>query len=714
MTPTATPIAQAETWLAALAQGQVPGASPMERSSVRRYGVAVIAPLLAGAMVHALSPHIGGAVFPAFFAAIVLSATYGGTAPGAVAATLSAVIVLLFFPAADRSHVSAELWRLGMFGVAAALTLAMLRVTRAALRRAEAGEGEAQDLAYQLQEQATELEHQLEQSQELAQELELSTQELLESSEEARRGRDEAEAAERRYRTLVDGLVVGVVLMEKEAGIVACNPAAERILGLTADQMRGRASTDPRWRTIHEDGTPFPGDTHPVVLSMTRGESHSNVIMGVHRPDDSVVWIEINSRPLYRGGEANPYAAVASFADITPRKRTEEKLRQSEEQRLHSQKLEAVGELAGGVAHDFNNLLTAIKSYSEFLLEDLEPDDRRREDVVQIRLAAKRAADLTRRLLAFSRKQILEPQPLDLNEVVSEMEKMLGRIIGADIDVRIAPTLALGTVVADRSQIEQVVLNLAVNARDAMPDGGTLTIETSNVDLNEHYADAHATVEPGSYVVLTVSDAGCGMDRATQARIFEPFFTTKERGKGTGLGLSTVYGIVKQSGGHIWVYSDVGVGTTFRVYLPRVERVAAVERPAVPEHDTAGSETVLVAEDDDSVRAVVTRVLRQRGYTVLEAPNGREAIAICQTHQAPIHLILTDVIMPGMGGVDVARESAALRPEAKILLMSGYTDGELERRGLVQGRVVLLQKPFTPSALAQKVRDILSRSVLDG
>ena len=713
MTPTATPIAQAETWLAALAQAQVPGASAMERSSVRRYGVAVIAPLLAGAIVHALAPHIGGAVFPAFFAATVVSATYGGTAPGAVAATLSAVIVLLFFPAAGRSHVSAELWRLGMFGVAAALTLAMLRVTRAALRRAEAGEGEAQDLAYQLQEQATELEHQLEQSQELAQELELSTQELLESSEEARRARDEAEAAERRYRTLVDGLVVGVVLMEKEAGIVACNPAAERILGLTADQMRGRASTDPRWRAVHEDGSPFPGETHPVVLSMTRGESHSNVIMGVHRPDDSVVWIEINSRALYRGGEATPYASVASFADITARKRTEEKLRHSEEQRLHSQKLEAVGELAGGVAHDFNNLLTAIKSYSEFLLEDLEAEDPRREDVVQIRLAAKRAADLTRRLLAFSRKQILEPQPLDLNEVVAEMEKMLGRIIGADIDVRITPA-PLGTIVADQSQIEQVVLNLAVNARDAMPDGGTLTIATSNVDLDERYADAHATVEPGSYVVLTVSDTGCGMDRATQARIFEPFFTTKERGKGTGLGLSTVYGIVKQSGGHIWVYSDVGVGTTFRVYLPRAERVPAVERPAVPEHDTTGSETVLVAEDDDSVRAVVTRVLRQRGYTVLEARNGREAIAICQTHQAPIHLILTDVIMPGMGGVDVARESAALRPEAKILLMSGYTDGELERRGLVEGRVVLLQKPFTPSALAQKVRDILSRSILEG
>ena len=247
-----------------------------------------------------------------------------------------------------------------------------------------------------------------------------------------------------------------------------------------------------------------------------------------------------------------------------------------------------------------------------------------------------------------------------------------------------------------------------------MPDGGTLTIETSNVDLDEHYADAHATVEPGSYVVLTASDAGCGMNWATQARIFEPFFTTKERGKGTGLGLSTVYGIVKQSGGHIWVYRDVGVGTTFRVYLPGVEGVAAVERPAMPEHDTTRSETAPVAEDDDSVRTVITRVLRQRAYTVLEVLSRREAIAICRTHQAPIHLILTDVIMPGLGGVDVACESAALHPEAKILLMSGYSDCGLERRGLVQGRVLLLQKPLTPSALAHKVRDILSRSVLEG
>jgi two-component system cell cycle sensor histidine kinase/response regulator CckA len=824
-------------WVTAMEEGRLPGGRVEERRPVRRYGVALLATLAALVVTLASASWSGGAVFPAFFAAVVASAMYGGTATGLLTMVLAGASVTVFFPIQGSSAgPAAEVVRLGTFAGAAILVLTLLRAARAALRRAEKGEWEARELAEQLQEQATELEHQVDQSQSLAQELEISTQELVESAEEARRARDEAEAAEHRYRALVDGLAVGVVLMEKEAGIVASNPAAERILGLTHDQMRGRSTLDPRWRTIHPDHSPFPGETHPVNISLSRGESQPNVVMGVHRPDDTLAWIDVSSRPLFRAGETVPYAAVASFVDITERKQTaealraseerhrmlfdsnplplwvfdqetlaflavnqaaiehygytreeflamtvkdirpaedlealigalvtpgentqlgptmwgefrhrrkdgtlitvqitahplvfsgrpaelvlaldvterkrvEEDLRRSEEQLRHSQKLEAVGQLAGGVAHDFNNLLTAIKSYSEFLLEDMDDTDPRRSDVAEIQLAAKRAAALTRQLLAFSRKQLLEPQVLDLNAVVRDMEKMLRRLIGADIDIRIVTAPDLGTVEADPSQIEQVVMNLAVNARDAMPEGGTLTIETSNVDLDERYADAHASVEPGYYVMLTVSDDGCGIDRETQARIFEPFFTTKELGKGTGLGLSTVYGIVKQSGGYVWVYSDVGQGTTFRIYLPRVEGTAVTpDRSAPGKRVTSGSETVLVAEDEDTVRTVVARVLRQQGYTVLEARDGHEALTICREHSGPIHLIVTDVIMPQVSGAELAQESGVLRPDAKVLLMSGYTGGELERRGVVAERVAFLQKPFTPTALAQKVREVL-------
>jgi two-component system cell cycle sensor histidine kinase/response regulator CckA len=824
-------------WATAIGEGRLPGGRVDERSAVRRYAVALLATVAALVLTLAFASWSGGAVFPVFFAAVVASAIYGGTAPGFLAMVLAGASVALFFPIQGSASVlPAELVRLGTFAAAALLVLTLLRAARVALHRAEQGEREARELAEQLQEQATELEHQIDQSQSLAQELEISAQELLESGDEARRARDEAEAAEHRYRALVDGLAVGVILMEKEAGIVASNPAAERILGLTRDQMRGRSTLDPRWRTIHADHSLFPGETHPVMISLSRGEPQANVVMGVHRPDDSLAWIEVSSRPLFRAGEPIPYAAVASFVDITERKQTaealraseqrhrmlfdsnplplwvfdqetlaflavnqaaiehygytredflamtikdirptedlealrdalvapgetdqlgptmwgefrhrrkdgtvimaqvtthpvifsgrpaelvlaldvtdrkrvEEELRKSEEQLRHSQKLEAVGQLAGGVAHDFNNVLTAVKSYSEFLLEDMDTEDPRRADVVEIELAANRAAGLTRQLLAFGRKQLLEPQVLDLNAVVLDMEKMLRRLIGEDIDIRIVTAPDLGRVEADPGQVEQVVMNLAVNARDAMPGGGTLTIETGNVDLDERYADAHVAVEPGSYVVLTVTDDGCGIDRETQARIFEPFFTTKERGKGTGLGLSTVYGIVKQSGGYVWVYSDVGQGTTFRIYLPRVEGTAVTpERSAPGERVTSGSETVLVAEDEDMVRAVVARVLTQQGYTVLEARDGEEALCICREHVGPIHLILTDVIMPRVSGAQLAQESGVLRPEAKVLLMSGYTDGELERRGVVAERVAFLQKPFTPTALAQKVREVL-------
>jgi signal transduction histidine kinase/CheY-like chemotaxis protein len=380
-------------------------------------------------------------------------------------------------------------------------------------------------------------------------------------------------------------------------------------------------------------------------------------------------------------------------------------LRSSEEQLRQAQKMEAVGRLAGGVAHDFNNLLTAITGYSELLAERLG-DGPAGKDVEEIRKAAARAAALTRQLLAFGRQQVLQPRVLDLNAVVLDVEKMLR--MREDIDLVSLPGSGLGCVEADPGQLEQVILNLAINARDAMPVGGTLTIETANAELDEAYARQHVSVRPGSYVMLAVSDTGLGMDAETQARIFEPFFTTKELGKGTGLGLSTVYGIVKQSGGNIWVYSEVGRGTTFKVYLPRVE--APLEpraRAAARSGATRGTETVLLVENDPGVRALAGRVLHEHGYTVLEARDCDEALRVGRGHEGEIALVLTDLVMPSASGPDVAEELTALRPGVKLVFMSGYTENAAFRqRGLEPG-TAFLDKPFTPAALAQKVREVL-------
>jgi two-component system cell cycle sensor histidine kinase/response regulator CckA len=690
-------------WVTAIAEGRVPGGRVEERGAVRRYGVALLATVTALLVTLAFASQSGGAVFPAFFAAVVASAIYGGTAPGFVAIVLAGASVALFFPIQGSASVlPAEIVRLTTFAGAALLVLTLLRAARGALRRAEQGEREARELAEQLQDQATELEHQIDQSQSLAQELEISAQELLESGEEARRARDEAEAAERRYRMLFESNPLPHWVFDQETlAFLAVNQAAIAHYGYTREEFLAMTIKDIRPAEDLEA-------LHGALVKAGENEKLGPTMWGEfrhRRKDGAVIMVQVTTHPLDFSGRP---AELVLALDVSDRKRVEEELRRSEEQLQHSQKLDAVGQLAGGVAHDFNNLLTAVKSYSEFLLQDMDTDDPRRADVVEIELAANRAAALTRQLLAFGRKQLLEPQVLDLSAVVVDMEKMLRRLIGEDIDIRIVTEPDVGRVEADPSQIEQVVMNLALNARDAMPEGGTLTIETANVDLDERYADAHAAVEPGSYVVLTVTDDGCGIDRETQARIFEPFFTTKERGKGTGLGLSTVYGIVKQSGGYVWVYSDVSQGTTFRVYLPRVDGTAVTPESSAPsERVISGSETVLVAEDEDTVRAVVARVLRRQGYSVLEARDGDEALRMCREHIGPIHLILTDVIMPQVSGAQLAQQSGVLRPESKVLLMSGYTGGELERRGVVAERVAFLQKPFTPAELAQKVREVL-------
>ncbi|MGH7226239.1 MAG: response regulator, partial [Gemmataceae bacterium] len=390
-------------------------------------------------------------------------------------------------------------------------------------------------------------------------------------------------------------------------------------------------------------------------------------------------------------------------------------LQRSEEQIRQMQKMEAIGRLAGGVAHDFNNLLTIITGYGDLLLNGiLDPQHPAREAVTQIARAADRAAALTRQLLAFSRQQVLAPRVLCLNDIIAEMSKMLRRLIGENIQLATSFADNLDPVLADPSQMEQILLNLAVNSRDAMPSGGRLTIETANVVLDETFAQSHPEVQPGRFAMLAVTDTGCGMDAATQARIFEPFFTTKEVGKGTGLGLATVYGIVKQSGGSIYVYSEVGLGTSFKIYLPRAGKTGSSAagtslRPQTLPARRGGNETLLVVEDDESVRALTRTVLRNNDYKVIEASGPDEALRQVEKTSGSIHLLVTDVIMPSMSGPTLAERLTAMRPDMKVLFVSGYTDDAIVRHGLVQEGIAFLQKPFTPDALAGKVREILDR-----
>jgi signal transduction histidine kinase/CheY-like chemotaxis protein len=389
-----------------------------------------------------------------------------------------------------------------------------------------------------------------------------------------------------------------------------------------------------------------------------------------------------------------------------------ERERKHEEQLRQSQKMEAVGRLAGGVAHDFNNLLTAIIGYSELVQSRLDQADPLRCEVEEIGRAGHRAASLTRQLLAFSRKQVLQPEVLDLNAVITDIDKMLGRLIGEDIEMTAFPNPNLGCVMADPGQIEQVIMNLAINARDAMPQGGKLIIQTANVTLEDFYTDKRGlNLKPGPYVMLTVTDTGQGIDENILPHIFEPFFTTKEQGKGTGLGLSTVYGIINQSDGDIWVETEPGRGTTFNIYLPRVDSPAQEQQASKPrESSFSVSETILLVEDEDMVRKLVCEILKMNGYNVLQAANGREALPICEAHAGPIHLMLTDVVMPQMGGRELAERIASLRPEMKVLFMSGYTDDEIVHHEVPDAGIAFIQKPFTPDSLERRVRDLLDQS----
>jgi PAS domain S-box-containing protein len=425
------------------------------------------------------------------------------------------------------------------------------------------------------------------------------------------------------------------------------------------------------------------------------------------------VFRDVESEWLTRSGEGRTgllSAEVIDFAsephyllhfqDMTERKQLETQLRQA-------QKMEAIGRLAGGVAHDFNNVLTAIFGYVDLLREEIPADSAAQRDLAEVRKASERAASLTKQLLAFSRQQVLEPMVLEPNGLIEDFEKMLHRLIGEDVELRLALARDTGNVLADPGQLQQVLMNLVVNARDAMPTGGKIILETANTELSEQYAEMHQPVVPGRYVMLAVSDSGMGMTPETKARIFEPFFTTKEKGKGTGLGLSTVYGIVKQSGGYVWVYSEVGRGTTFKLYFPRVDAAPDAMLPAREPATVSGTETILLAEDDDVLRPLARGLLEKLGYTVLDGADAEEALEAARRYSEPIHLLLTDVVMPGVSGRELARALEKLRPDTRVLYVSGYTDDAIVHHGMLEPGLNFLQKPFTPAALARKVREVL-------
>lgn len=654
----------------------------------------------------------------------------------------------------------------------------------------------------------------------------------------------QVQASEKQFRNLIENMQVGITLHGKHSEILLCNQAGLDLFGLTQDQVLGKTSYDESWHVIHEDGSPFPGYTHPVVEAATTGKSVQNVVMGVYRLlTASYVWLLVNAEPqldakgkvsqiivnfsditqrkqaeealrqaetrlqtvinnapvilystnlerivtLIRGkgletlgvvpgrivgrsvssifnpkypeiveigqrvlttseavskevklGEAylaiyeqplrNEQGAIIGTTgvalDITGRKQAEEALKQAEEQLRQAQKMEAIGRLAGGVAHDFNNLLTGILGYCDLALFSIEDGEAVAvEDIQEIKKAADRAASLTRQLLAFSRKQILQPKVLNLNEVVSNSTSLIRRLIGENIKLTTRLEPELGNIKADPHQLEQVLINLAVNGRDALLDvgGGELSITTENIEMNEELVRSHPPMSPGFYVLLTVSDTGSGMDNETMRRIFEPFFTTKELGKGTGLGLATVYGIIKQSGGYIWVASKLGNGTVFSIYLPRLlEKPNNRLRQALSQPDLLSStrplltqvkreKNVLVVEDEEALRRLIRRVLEQAGYNVLEAQNGKEALQLYQLQRETIELVITDIVMPELGGEELVQQLKKVAPELKVLYMSGYNDRTLLfNNEALAADLAFLEKPFTPEALTQRVRQMLN------
>jgi PAS domain S-box-containing protein len=519
------------------------------------------------------------------------------------------------------------------------------------------------------------------------------------------KGREARRRAEERWVRLAaivessDDAIIGKSL---DGTITTWNPGAQRLFGYSAAEAIGKSISI----LLPPDR---PSELSDILKRIARGESVSHFETIRMRKDGSLVEVSVTVSPI-KSASGQVVGASAIKRDLTEKRRNEALLRKTEEQLRQAQKMEAIGKLAGGVAHDFNNLLSVILSYSHMLAQDMTASDPRRADLEEIEAAGKRAVDLTRQLLAFGRQQILQPKVVDLNDIVARMEKMLRRLIGEDVELTVLSAAKLGKVQVDPGQIEQIIMNLVVNSRDAMPQGGKMTVETANVQLDERYAAEHVGVTPGPHVMLAVTDTGTGMDKATVARMFEPFFTTKEKGKGTGLGLATVFGIVQQSAGSVWVYSEPGRGTTFKIYFPRTEQTAPIEPSGSeppPPSALRGTETILLVEDEESVRVLIRAILRRFGYHVLEAQSGGDALLICEQHTAAIHLMLTDVVMPRMSGRQLAERLHSLRPDMRVLFMSGYTDNSIVHHGVLDSGVAFLQKPVTPETLTRKVREVL-------
>ncbi|MGB8321447.1 MAG: PAS domain S-box protein [Candidatus Acidiferrum sp.] len=513
--------------------------------------------------------------------------------------------------------------------------------------------------------------------------------------EEAEKAREEAEA---KYRMLVEQ--VNAITYIAEIGISGqwyyVSPQVQNILGYSQEEWLLASSN---WaQFIHPDDLPA---VESAELASAKGEPFQAEFR-IRRKDGRELWLS-DTAVVVKGSGKHP-VMEGIMVDITERKALETQLQQS-------RKMEAVGRLAGGIAHDFNNLLTIVTGYTELAMSRPTLSAELRGDIDRIENAANRAAALVRQLLAFSRKQVLQPKVLDLNSIVLNMDKLLRRLMDENIEMITRVQEDVGKVKADPAQVEQVIMNLVVNARDAMPEGGRLVIETSNVDLDSRYAEDHLAVRSGRYVMLAISDTGMGMDEETVAHIFEPFFTTKESGRGTGLGLSTVYGIVKQSGGYIWVYSEVGKGSTFKVYLPRVDaQLEETSRPEFPAQALRGTETILLVEDEEAVRELIHTVLTAQGYDVIPARDPEHAEKIVASYARDIHMLLTDVVMPGMSGRELAARVTARRPGIRVLYMSGYTDNVITSGGMLEKGLAFLQKPFSPGFLVQRVREVLSQT----
>lgn len=516
---------------------------------------------------------------------------------------------------------------------------------------------------------------------------------------ERKHAEEALQKSEERYREIVENANDIIYTHDLEGRFLSLNKAGEQITGYTRTEVLNMNIADIVAPEHIEKA-------RRMIATKLNGNEITPYNLEVISKDGHRVLLEINSRPIY---ENDGVACIQGIArDITERKRAADALRRTEEQLRQAQKLEAVGRLAGGIAHDFNNLLTIITGYSDLVLRRMEQIDPQREKILEVKKAAHRAADLTHQLLAFSRKQVLQPKVIDINLITSNLSKMLERLIGEDIELSLNLKPGIWHIFADPGQIEQVLMNLVVNARDAMPQGGKIIIETQNVRIDERYAQVREVVKPGQYIMLAVSDTGIGMSPETQRHIFEPFFTTKEVGKGTGLGLSTVYGIIKQSDGYIWVYSEIDKGSTFKIYLPRTSAdIDALKQVDKHNETSHGTETILLAEDEAGVRTLARSILEEQGYQVLEAADGEEAIDVCRQHDGYIHLLLTDVVMPKMNVQELVDQIKLLMPRTKVLYMSGYTNDAIIHHGVLDPDTNFLEKPFTADDLLERVREIL-------